>query len=308
MGPLEYPRSRTILLLCLLAACSKSRRGHAPDDPPGGLAVIERSLTLISPGQGVPRRLRYLASAGARETYELTEKATISRKYDQGPRQPPLEAGYHYLLDREVVSAAADGGFRLRLVVREVEARGASPDNAKLARALAGLETTIELDARGFARAASLTAPPGLPAHGLEYARDLAAGLQGLYPVLPDEPVAPGARWTVENDLHGAGLRKHERYQCELTSAQGDALDVRCKSDVTAPEQDARAPAGDSVRLTWLHGTGSQELEVHLRGPTIDGDGSSRETSQYDYRRGDRSVSVDDLRESSFELRRRSPP
>ena len=102
---------------------------------------------------------------------------------------------------------------------------------------------------------------------------------------VPDELRTPHprfgrARWEVRQAVNAGGMATYVRTEYELVSATGTTVQMRVKSETTAPPQpvtNAMLPADAQVQVEKLSGTNAGTTTLHLDGlvPTSETSGTT---------------------------------
>lgn len=232
-----------------------------PPEPPAEMPR-ELRFTLLEPGTGKRTRLRYRGGGAARE---LTARATVTtHAYADGAwtdelTLAPVRDGFGISADATSAGALI---VHLRPLVASVEApAGAaatpavSAAEAYVARWRSLLEkrrADVTIDARGRLTAAVILDDP---AAGQSDARDeLVQRWLGLVVPVPEEPVAPGARWRVVTILRAGGATLKQNATYTLVSAGDAGWTVEVSAERIGEPQDISIPgvAGSPGELVAL--------------------------------------------------------
>jgi hypothetical protein len=252
--------------------------GAGGDGPPGAAAAGTSAsdpdstiLTLVDAGDAPRRALRYDFSAAK---LEVPVSGTVTNTYGiagttaAGEALPAREATTVAApTEMTVVDVDDDGTATVSFAFTGgeiVEPGGAEGQELTgleaVMEALAGVQTTFEVDDRGF------TTPIGLEGLGASGSRPDVTAITRRVPSfvqpLPAEPIGVGAVWTVQRITHLSGFPVEHTTTVELLDIDGDLIELLFT--VT----DA-VPAGEEATAPVLPG------QVQLIELTLDGGGNS---------------------------------
>lgn len=237
--------------------------------PPGPPAEMPRELRfqLLEPGKGKRALLRYRGGGAARE---LTARAVVTtHAYADGTWSDeltlaPVRDGFGVSIDPAAGAdpAGTPGAFlvHLRPLAATVDGDGATPAALGAAEGfvtrwrslLEKRRADVTIDARGRLTAAVFLDDP---AAGQSDARDeLVQRWLGLAVPLPEEPVAPGARWRVVTLLRTGGAVVRQNALYTLVSAGDAGWTVEVSAERIGQPQDISIPgvAGSPGELVAL--------------------------------------------------------
>ncbi len=236
-----------------------------PLRPPEPAVEMPRELrfTLLEPGQGARKVLRYRPDGSARE---LVARALVTtRGYADGVwtdplTLAPLRDGFGITAAPPASAGAAAVAVQLRGLSATVEAGGPAAGVAAaefyLERWRLLLEkrrADITTDARGRILTTTLVDDPAR--HRVDARDELVQRWLGLVVPLPEEPIAVGARWRVVSVLRagGAVLKQTATYRLTAADAAGWTVVVEVErigepQDITVPGM-AAGVLGEVVAL-----------------------------------------------------------
>lgn len=225
-----------------------------PPEPPAEMPR-ELDAKLLEPGTGPRVLLRYRGGGPAREL--VARSVVTSRAYAAGTwtdevTLAPVRDGFGVTSEPATAATASTLTIHLRALDGTVDAAGATPAAIAAAEGyvarwrtmLAGRRADVTTDARGrITTAALLDDPRG----GQSDARDeLVQRWLGLAVPLPDEPVAPGARWRVRSLVRAGGIVLEQTATYRLVRAAPDGWTVEVTAERIGEPQDIRVPGVDT--------------------------------------------------------------
>lgn len=208
----------------------------------------ELRFTVLEGGEGVRARRRYrFGGAAARE---LRARSTVTgRENVDGMWRDPATAPR--VADGFGISAAieGDGGVvHLRGLVAEVD--GAQSYVTRWRALLEKRRADVRVDARGRWRDAELLDDPA--GTQLDARDELVQRWLGLAVPLPDEPIAPGARWRVVTALRAGGVVLKQTATYQLVAVAPDAWTVDVTIERIGEPQEIVVPGPQPVALGEL--------------------------------------------------------
>jgi hypothetical protein len=239
-----------------------------PPVPQGPLELTlhapEVTVKLLSPGKGKRAPLKLTPKAGTRQQMELAidfrgkQKAPPELGGDQEDIAPTLVL----LADVETKEVATGGETQFQMTIQDVDARdvpGARPAD-KFKEALSSLaNATIGGAVKPNGSTGDLTLRVETPDRGtLEAMALIKMSLMPMWPLLPTEAVAPGAKWRVTSKhLIADRLVITQTTDYELVGKKGSAWTIKGTAKVSGTEQDIQGAKFDGIG-----GTGSTEVTL----------------------------------------------
>ena len=258
-------------LALTLTACSPS-----DDDPVAGVPAFPidaPSVTLLNPGDN-PQEVRYFPDG------EWDTTVALSSGVDQHVAQPgdstATEAPAGGDVDTTTLPLAADSTEAPAPVDGEEDAdtridftvgsgKHSNLDVGQDVAAAEGFHMSWRADDSGSISSLKLLAPDGAPERGLQQVETALLALVNNTVIFPDEPIGPGASWSVERRVAGdAATSRITTYT--LVSRDGDklTLDVAVEE---RPQRDSVAVDGQDVEVESASTTSQGQLVVDLSRP-----------------------------------------
>lgn len=244
-----------------------------PAAPPAPKGPIEMKLPsptvevkLINAGKGKKAPLKLTPKAGAKQMTELALDFTGGQDGppEVGGKKDEVAPTVLIAADVETQEVAADGKAKFQMTVSGVDTRDkqgqkvSSADFKTELGSLIGATFGGTVDASG--RAADLTLriekPDAKSAGALDFLR---LSLLPMWPVLPTEAVAPGAKWTVTSTQKLADqLEVKKVVNYELVSKKGTAWTIKGTTTITGDEQNI-----EGAKLGAITGNGTTEITLN---------------------------------------------
>lgn len=258
-------------LALTLAACSPS-----DDDPVAGVPAFPidaPSVTLLNPGDD-PQEVRYFPNG------EWGTTAAVSAGVDQHVAQPgddpTTEAPAGGEVDKTTLPLTAesteapapgdgeeDADTRIDFTVGA--GKHSNLDVGQDVAAAEGFHMSWRADDSGRISSLKLLAPDGAPERGLQQVETALLALVNNAVIFPDEPIGPGASWSVERRVAG-DVATSRMTTYTLVSRDGDrlTLDVAVEE---RPQRDGVAVDGQDVEVASASTTSQGQLVVDLSRP-----------------------------------------
>lgn len=254
-----------------LTACSP-----AEDDPVAGVpafTIDAPSVTLINPGDN-PQEVRYSLD----EQWDTT--VAVSSGVDQAVAAPgedvPTDAPAGGDVDKTTLPLTAqstdapapengeeDAERRIDFVVGS--GKHSDLDVGQDVAASEGFHMSWRTEATGRISSLKLLAPANAPERGLQHVEPALLALVNSAVIFPQEPIGPGASWSVEQRVAGdASTLRTTTYT--LVSRDGDALTL----DAAVEERPQRTSVdleGQTVNIESAKTTSQGQLVVDLSHP-----------------------------------------
>jgi len=248
-----------------------------PAEPPPPAEPIEATLAapqvkvkLVKAGAGKKAALKLTPKAGDKAHVE------IAMDFAGKTTAPPELGGTQEQVAPTVVlggelqtqDVGADGAAKFQVTVDNVDARdmaGAKTPADEFKKNLTSLNgMTIAGTVNGNGSTSDLKLRVEKPDAASKEALGLIhLSLLPMWPVLPTEPVAPGAKWTVTQTQKLADqLDVTQTTDYELVSHKGNDWVIKGTTKITGADQDITAGGGPSTKVGKIMGTGTTEATI----------------------------------------------
>jgi Family of unknown function (DUF6263) len=241
------------------------------DDPGAGAAAPSGSpsnVKVLEPGEEPRVARKYELKAGKTENLSVTMRSTMSQEIPGQPAASQSQPGMVFTLALTPQAKADGGDFPIKVTFSRAEVLPAAdldPNQVKqMAQAfkmLVGQAGAFKLGAHGamsgFALANEQLARTELGAIAQQT-------LDGLFVVLPDEPIGKGAKWEETGTTHQEGVTVTTTTTYTLKDVTPDGMAIAVATRRKAPAQpmaDPRAPKGTSIAID---GTSSAQVKIRL--------------------------------------------
>lgn len=249
----------------------------------GSPAIVK----LLSPGADPKTALRYRIPAGFKTSGAISVTLGLTMNMG-GMALPAMDLpGMKMSFDLAVTNVTPAGDVTYDVVFTDMTteaAPGLDPSVAAMiqgsAAAIKDVKGTATVSNRGVIRSTtfdlSKMSDPNLK-QALEQVSDQ---LELMAVPVPEEAVGAGSSWEVRQALNTGGMAKYVRTEYELVSAAGGNVQVRVKSETTAPPQPVTNPMlgpDAQVQIDKLSGTntGTSTLRLDALVPTSDRAGTT---------------------------------
>lgn len=248
---------------------TKPAEPEAPPAPKGPVTVniesAKPTVKLVSAGKGTKAALKVAPKTGAKQTVE------VALDFQGGQDGPPEAGGKQQQIAPTVVLAAdvetkevgADGQSKFMLTISGVDAKdvtGAKVPADQFKNELLSLQgATIEGSVGANGSTSDLTLKIEKPdAKSVEALQLVKTVLLPMWPVLPDQPIAPGAKWTVTTTEKIADqLEVTKTIDYQLVSKKGTEWTIKGTAKMTGKDQDLQG-----AKIGAIGGVGSIDSVV----------------------------------------------
>lgn len=256
-------------------ATDASDDGDASDDTTDDTSDEPGTTTRVvldDEGEGDLEELRLVVEEGASQQVTMTMRMQIELTLD-GKKAPPTTVPVMVMeMDVDVTEVDDDGSLTVRFDYTDARVEGAGAADRQLESAFQPLEDvsgTFRVTSRGVYLGGELDHPEDLPAMLEATMGSIEGQLANMVTPYPEEPVGPGAEWTVHTAPAINGIESEFRYHYRLVERRGDrvVLDVDFVQESPAQEVEELpgAPAGASMSLESMRGEGAGRVDVDLR-------------------------------------------
>ncbi|MCU0672862.1 MAG: hypothetical protein MUE69_08745 [Myxococcota bacterium] len=229
-------------------------------------------VVLDARGEGTPRLLRFAPVAGATHAIVMTMDIEVAMSLG-GNAAPPTRAPRTTMTsENHVREVAADGSFRIDNRLTGVEVEG-DPNDPMVAAYRAQLEPLTRVsgwsaaDPRGRVLGIELVIPDDLNPASRQSVESVRDTLRQLLPSLPEEPVAPGARWHWEAPLATSnGITLINRVSYELLEVDEVGFMLAVQVDQRAEPQSLPSTPEASAELLSMSGRGEGRVSLRFDG------------------------------------------
>jgi hypothetical protein len=245
------------------------KEAEAPPVPQGPVELTlpapKVTVKLVSPGKGKKAPLKLSSKAGDKQAIELTMdfagKQTAPPEFGGSSEQ--VAPTVVLLADVESKEVAQDGATKFHMTINGVDARdvpGANTPGAKFKDELTSLQgATIQGAVNPNGSMSDLTLRVEKPDQNTLGAMGLLKlSLLPMWPVLPNEAIAPGAKWQVSTTTKVADrLEVTQVTDYELVAKKGKSWTIKGTTKVSGADQDI-----DGAKFGAIGGSGSTEATI----------------------------------------------
>ena len=206
-------------------------------------------VKLLAPGADPKTALRYKVPAGFKTSGAISLTMGLSMNM-AGMALPAMDLpGMKMTFDLAVtgVTPAGDVTYDLAFTDMTTEAApGLDPSVAAMiqgsAAAIKEIKGTATISNRGVVRSTTFDLSKMSDPNLKQALQQVSAQLEGMAMPLPEEAVGAGARWEVRQAVNAGGMATYVRTEYELVSVTGTTVQLRLKSETTAPPQQVTNP------------------------------------------------------------------
>jgi hypothetical protein len=232
------------------------------------LEAAKPTVKLVSAGKGTKTALKVAPKAGAKQTVE------VALDFQGGQDGPPEAGGKQQQIAPTVVLAAdvetkevADGQSKFTLTISGVDAKDVTgakvPADQFKAELTSLLGATIEGTVGANGATSDLTLKIEKPdPKSMEALALVKTVLLPMWPVLPDQPIAPGAKWTVTTTEKIADqLEVTKTIDYQLVSKKAGQWTIKGTAKVTGKDQELGGE-NQKAKISDIGGGGSFESVI----------------------------------------------
>ncbi len=248
-------------------APKEEQKEAQPQVPEGPLELTLNApkvdVKLVSPGKGKKVALTHTSKAGDKQTVELTMDFAGKQSMAGGKPDEQVAPTVVLSADVDTKEVAADGSTKFHLTITGVDARdvpGAQKSAEFKENLLSLTGATIEGSVNPNGSMSDLTLRVEKPdVHTAGAMSLLKLSLMPIWPVLPKEAIAPGAKWTVTQSTKVADrLEVTQTTDYQLVSTKGKVSTIKGSTKVTGTEQDI-----EGAKFGGIGGEGSTEATLN---------------------------------------------
>jgi len=253
----------------------------APEPPAGPVEVMlkapQSTVKLVAPGKGKRVALKLTPKTGDKAPVE------IAMDFSGKTTAPPELGGTQEQVAPTVVlggqletqDVGADGAAKFQVTVNNIDARDVTGSKTPAAEFKQNLQSLNGMTIGGSVNGNGSTSDLKLRVEKPDAASAEALGLIHLsllpmWPVLPTEPIAPGAKWQVTTTQKLADqLDVTQTTDYELVAHKGAAWTIKGTTKITGTDQDITAPPdpktgkkGPQTTIGKIAGTGTTEATI----------------------------------------------
>ncbi len=287
---------KLLVLLVALAACGGSKKSTTPppplpeekpeakpveeakqepkeEKPPVPQGPVELTLPapkvtvkLVNGGKGKKAPLKLTSKAGEKQSFEVAMdfagKQTLPAELG-GQTESQVAPTVVLLADFEAKEVASDGATKFTLTISGVDARdvpGAKTPAAEFKNELLSLTgATIDGAVNANGSMSDLTLRVEKPDHNtLGVMGLIKLSLMPMWPTLPTEAIAPGAKWQVATTTKVADrLEVTQTTDYQLVSKKGKTWVIKGTTKVSGTEQEI-----EGAKFGSIAGTGTAEATI----------------------------------------------
>jgi hypothetical protein len=248
-----------------------------PPEPPAPAEPVELTLAapkvsvkLVKAGSGKKAALKLTPKAGDKARVEIAMDfaGKTTAPAELGGTQEQVAPTVVLGGELQTQDVGADGAAKFQVTVDNVDAKdaaGAKTPADEFKKNLTSLNgMTIGGTVNNNGSTSDLTLRIEKPDPASKEALSLIhLSLLPMWPVLPKEPVAPGAKWTVTTTQKLADqLDVTQTTDYELVSHKGNDWVIKGTTKITGADQDITAGGGPSTKVGKIMGTGTTEATV----------------------------------------------
>jgi hypothetical protein len=241
----------------------------APPVPQGPIEITldapKVDVKLVSAGKGKKAPLKFAPKAGTKTATELALDFTGGQDGppETGGKRDEVAPTVLLLADAEAKEVGTDGATKFQFTVSGVDVKDKAGQKVASDEFKGELGSLVGATINGSIGANGATSEmkfriekPDAKAEGaLQFVK---LSLMPLWPVLPTEPIAAGAKWTVTSTQKIADqLEVTKTVSYELVGKKGNAWTIKGTTKITGQEQDVQG-----AKLGNIGGDGTHEITL----------------------------------------------
>ena len=252
----------------------------APEPPAGPVEVTlkapQSAVKLVSPGKGKRVALKLSPKSGDKAPVEIAMdfSGKTSAPPELGGTQEQVAPTVVLGGQLETKDVGADGATKFQVTVDKIDARDVTGSKTPAAEFKQNLQSLTGMTIGGSVNGNGSTSDLTLRVEKPDAASAEALGLIHLsllpmWPVMPTEPIAPGAKWQVTTTQKLADqLDVTQTTDYELVAHKGTAWTIKGTTKITGTDQDITATdpktgkKGPQTTIGKIAGTGTTEATI----------------------------------------------
>jgi hypothetical protein len=228
------------------------------------------TVKLVNAGKGKKAALKLTPKTGDKIPFEL------ALDYSGKTGMPPELGGTQENTAPTTVASgtiesqdvAADGAAKFKALIEKVDARNVEGNKVPLEEFKPALSSLVGASFAGSVNSNGTTSDITLhidkpDAHTKDVAMVVQLSLLPMWPVLPTEPIGPGAKWQATSNYKFAEqLDVTQTTEYELVSHAGNSWVIKGTTKLTGKDQTMGA-GGQTAKVSGISGTGTIEATIN---------------------------------------------
>ncbi len=277
------------LIAFLLVVAAGPEPVQTRDQAPAGYPAMGSPaiVKLLAPGADPKTPLRYKVPAGFKTAgvVSLTMGLTMNMG---GMALPAMDLPTMKMtFDLAVTGVTPAGDVTYDLAFTDMTtgaAPGLDPSVAAMVQgagaAIKEIKGTSTMNNRGVVRSTTFDVSKMSDPNLKQTLEQVSSQLEGMAMPMPEEPIGVGARWEARTAVNEGGMSTYVRTEYELVSVTGTTVQLRLKSEKTAPPQQVSNPMlgpDAQVQIEKLTGntTGTVTLQLDALVPNSEASGNT---------------------------------
>jgi len=280
------------LFAFLLVVAAGPEPVQTKDQAPAGYPAMGSPaiVKLLAPGADPKTALRYKVPAGFKTSGAASVTMALTMNM-AGMSMPPMDMpAMKMTFDLAVTSVTPSGDVTYDLAFSGMTteaAAGADPSVAAMIQGAAAgvkdIKGTATINSRGVTRSTTFDLSKMTDPNLKQALDQVSSQLEGMAVPMPEEAVGAGARWEARSAVNAGGIATYVRTEYELVSVTGTTVQLRMKSETTAPPQAVSNPmlgADAQMQVEKLTGNSTGTVTVQLEALVPNSETSGTTNSQ----------------------------